>query len=186
MIKKKMIALLACVGLVASVTGAMALSAGAAPDSTRMRAWGRGLVDTRAASEAPVPLSHEGGQTKVLIGREVAGKEIDVNGRGFTPGDYSLFKEKLYNRAGKHVGYDNVVCTAHFPLTERRAAFFCEAVITLFDRGRITVEGLLTFSRNQQGTTPLAITGGTGHFQNVRGEVHVPSRGTRLVLHLLP
>ena len=148
------------------------------------------MVESGASATTPTPLSHEGGDTFVVRGREVAGKEVNVNGPRFGPGDYFLFKEKLRNRAGTHVGYDNIICTAHFPFTRERSAVLCEGTFTFFGRGgiekgKISVEGMIVF-REGIDSFPIPITGGTGHYQNVRGELHVPTQGSNLTFHLIP
>jgi hypothetical protein len=53
-------------------------------------------------------------------------------------------------------------------------------------RGKVMVEGNLLFTQRTT-TIRLPITGGSGHYQNVRGEVHVGGGNeTELVFHLLP
>jgi hypothetical protein len=187
---KRLWATVSVAGLLAAVVGAISLTAGAAPKDQSMKTWGRGLVAVRESATTRDTLSHEGAQTLVVRGREVAGKEVNVNGPRFGPGDYFLFKERLTNAAGTHVGYDNIICTVHFPFTQRRFAVMCEGSFTFFgrggiERGKISVEGILVF-RPGISSFAIPITGGTGHYQNVRGELHVPAEGSGLTFHLLP
>ena len=186
---RKLWAALAAAALLAAALGAVTLSAGAAPEARSMGAWGRGLMSSTESGKTLEPFSHEGGDTFVVRGREVAGKEVNVNGPRFGPGDYFLFKERLTNSAGTHVGTDNVVCTAHFPF-RKRFGILCEATFTFFGRGgieqgHISAEGILVFREGVR-SFALPITGGTGHYQNVRGELHVPAQGTSLTFHLIP
>jgi hypothetical protein len=169
--------------LIGIVLANVALSSSATPEAPS-KSWGRNLF---AAAEGNVGAqSHEGGQTLVVTTREIAFKNINVNGRGFTPGDYFLFRERVFNRAGKQIGLDNGTCQAQFPLTQQRAGFLCEVAFTFFGRGQVMTEGRIQFGPRTT-SVPLAITGGTGHFQNVRGEIHVAGeQQTRITLHLLP
>jgi hypothetical protein len=138
------------VALLAVVLGAVVMSAGASPEARSIGAWGRGMVENGASATTPTPLSHEGADTFVVRGREVAGKEVNVNGRRFGPGDYFLFKERLTNRAGTRVGTDNIICTVHFPFTHNRFGTLCEGTFTFsgrggIERGTISVQDVLVF-----------------------------------------
>jgi hypothetical protein len=187
---RKLWATVSVVALLAVVLGIVAMSAGASPEATSIGAWGRGMVDFGASATPRTPLSHEGGDSFVVRGREVAGKEVNVNGPRFGPGDYFLFKERLTNSAGTRVGTDNIICTAHFPSRQNRFGTLCEGTFTFsgrggIERGTISVEGVLLFKEGVN-SFALPITGGTGHYQNVRGELHVPVAGHSLTFHLIP
>ncbi len=173
----------AAVGLVGIVLAGVALSSAASPEAPT-KAWGRNLF---AASGSDVGAqSHEGGQTFFVTTKEINFKDINVDGPGFTPGDYFLFRERVFNRAGKQIGLDNGTCQAQFPLTRQRAGFFCEVAFTFFGRGQVMTEGRVQFGPRTT-SVPLAITGGTGHFQNARGEIHVGGeQQTRITFHVLP
>ena len=126
----------------------------------------------------------------MVRGQEVAGKQVNVNGPRFGPGDYFLFKERLTNSAGTRVGTDNIICTVHFPFVQNRFGILCEGTFTFsgrggIERGTISVEGVLVYRAGVH-SFALAVTGGTGHYQNVRGEVHVPAEGNSLTFHLIP
>ena len=126
----------------------------------------------------------------MVRGQEVAGKQVNVNGPRFGPDDYFLFKERLINRAGTRVGTDNIICTVHFPFVQNRFGILCEGTFTFsgrggIERGTISVEGVLVYRAGVH-SFALAVTGGTGHYQNVRGEVHVPAEGNSLTFHLIP
>jgi hypothetical protein len=187
---RKLWATVSVVALLAGVLGTVALTADASPEAGSMGAWGRGLVDFGESATTRAPLSHEGGDSFVVRGREVAGKEVNVDGARFGPGDYFLFKERLTDSAGTHVGADRVICTVHLPFTQSRFAILCEGTFKFngrggIERGQISVEGVLVFREGVNSLT-LPITGGTGHYQNVRGELHVPARGNSLTFHLIP
>jgi hypothetical protein len=188
---KKLWVTMSAAGALATVLAFTALGAGASPDASRdsAGAWGRGYVDVGRGAAA-MPASHEGGQTIVVGTREVNAKDINVDGPSYGPGDYSVFREELF-RSGRHVGHDNVICMANFPFTRQRAAFRCEGTFTFYgrggiERGQVESAGQIVFTANESSSQFIAITGGTRHYQNVRGQLEVPARGNRLILHLLP
>jgi hypothetical protein len=97
------------------------------------------------------------------------------------PGDQIVFTEQV-KRAGTAAGTDQVNCTVvgH--------ALICDAVFALAD-GTIIVNGRVPINGPGQAGATLAVTGGTGRFQNVRGQVHVRSTGPSTeteTFHLLP
>jgi hypothetical protein len=176
------------IGMIAAllglVVGSLSLAAGAAPNGVEFKSWSDNPFTSRTSA---LPTSHEGGQTIILTSKETNSRGIDVEGDGEGPGDYVVFREALYNKDGVHVGRDNGQCTINFPANQTRFSQNCAVAVTFngtggIRKGQIMVEGNLVFSET---TTTLAvpITGGSGHYQNVRGEVHV---GAKLVLHLLP
>ena len=188
--RNKMLVAALAVALVAVFVGAVTLSAGASGDKTRVGSWGRSPGAANRTSGPVTIRSHEGGQTLIVREREVRSKFINVDGSAFGPGDYFLFKNRLL-RKGVRVGRDNIMCTFHFPATEQRATLLCEGTFTFngtggIRRGKVEVAGTFSFGPNAPETQAIPITGGTGHYQNVRGEIHVPTEGNTVVLHLLP
>ena len=175
--------------LVAVFAGAVTLSAGASSDRTAIGAWGRGLAAADGAGGPVAIRSHEGGQTLIVHEKEGPSKFINADGPGFGPGDYVVFRNRLFHN-GVRVGHDNVMCTFNFPVSERRAAALCEGTFNFYgkggiQRGKVEVEGTIAFSETTS-TQAIAITGGTAHYQNVRGEIHVLLATSAIVLHLLP
>jgi hypothetical protein len=179
-------------GLIAAllglVLGSLSLAAGAAPNGVKFRSWSDNPLSSRATA---VPASHEGGQTIMVTTKETSSRGVDVEGNGEGPGDYFIFREDVYNEDGIRVGRDNGQCTINFPANERRFSQNCAVAITFngaggIHGGQIMVEGNLVFTATTT-TITLPITGGSGHYQNVRGEVHVGGENvTEIVLHLLP
>jgi hypothetical protein len=174
--KSWILIVVAALGL--TVLGGLLLSAGAAPSGKGSRnAWAR----ARAAQEGPVLAHHEGGQDIDLRARETHFKFINVDGPRQGPGDYFLFREVVF-RNGRRAGYTNGKCTNSFPFNRRAFTAQCEATITL-RRGQISVAGTLAFTQTT-GTDTLPITGGSGHFQNVRGQLRFAGGG--YILELIP
>ena len=187
---RRLMLVAAAVGLLGILLANVGLS-WAGPNTTSKSpsgSWGRNLwgddSEARAAGKAG-PQSHEGGHSFTVRTRETHFKFINVDGPRFTPGDYFLFRERVF-RSGRQVGVDNGQCTANFPLRQQRAAFLCEVSFTFFGRGEIMTEGHVLFGPATT-TLTLPITGGTGHFQNVRGEIHVGGETqTVITFHLIP
>jgi hypothetical protein len=109
--------------------------------------------------------------------------EIDVGKPGFGPGDYFVERERVYNESESAVlGSGFVKCTFGF------RELVCDAVLRIRGRGQISATGA-GFASEETTRFTVGITGGTGEFQNVRGEGHVRFTGGRralLTLHLLP
>jgi Allene oxide cyclase barrel like domain len=174
--KSWVLVLIAALGL--TVTGGLLLSAGAAPSGKGARnAWAR----ARVAQGGPVLAHHEGGQDIRLRARESHFEFINVDGRRSGPGDYFVGREVVF-RNGRRAGYTNVKCTNSFPFNRRAFTAQCEATVTLH-RGQISVAGTVAFTRTT-GTETLPITGGSGHFQNVRGQLRFAGDG--YILELIP
>ena len=174
------------VGLLGVALSALSLNAGAAPNSSMLKSWHSNPLGSRAAT---VPASHEGSQTFVIRSREINNVDIDVGNEGFGPGDYSIFRERLFNTDGTPVGYDKIQCTAIFPLSQEVISFNCDGVFLFsgaggHEKGAITVAGNINFTETS-GVFNIAITGGTRHYQNVRGQL-LPGKGNAVIFHLLP
>ena len=91
------------------------------------------------------------------------------------------------------MGHNNVRCMRHFPFTIRRVTSICDGTFTFsagrfHGRAQIAIQGSVTFTPSANGLT-VAVTGCTGHFQNVRGELHIrdaPSGANLYTLQLIP
>jgi hypothetical protein len=123
----------------------------------------------------------------------------------FNPGDVFLVRERLLDDDGAVAGFDQIMCTAHIPSVvneetgQFRVSQLCEGTFTLPD-GTIEVSGTVSFFGEgdvERAAAPfstarrertqgffVAVTGGTGEYQNARGEVQV--RGATLSLVLIP
>jgi hypothetical protein len=133
---------------------------------------------------------------------------VDVAPIGqFNAGDGFLARARLLDEDGNDVGFDQISCTFHIPffINEKTGQFrisqLCEGTFTLTD-GTIELSGTVTFFgreggpeetaapfRTAQGERAqgfhIAVTGGTGAYQNARGEFRV-GRGDEIVIQLIP
>jgi hypothetical protein len=97
--------------------------------------------------------------------------EVNVGGRGFTPGDYivlqgdPVFNNSFTRRLGSVRG-DCLLIRAG----RRSASFECDVTFSL-GAGRITVEGPLTFA-GPVSNANFAVTGGTGRYRAAHGILH--------------
>lgn len=152
------------------VTGSA--SAAADGDGLASSGW-RGMpVDSVAQARQ---LAGEG-RALTLVTQEVRARGVDVGAEGESTGDFFVFEETVFNaRGGQVIGEDTVRCELGI------RTFNCEATIKLDRRGKITVGGAL-FSRRDN---VIPVTGGTGNFSGVGGELRVFSlRGGKSLLVL--
>lgn len=178
--------------LLGLLAGGIGIASTSSSDPPSVGVWGRPLGWRLSARPASLE-SHVDGQTIRLVGRFTNLKAVNVDGRRFGPGDYVLFREVLSTRSGRRVGHTNVRCMRHFPFTTRRVTSICDGTFTLsarrfHGRGEIAIQGSVTFTPSASVLT-VAVTGGTGHYQNVRGELHIrdaPSGANLYTLHLIP
>ena len=107
-------------------------------------------------------------ETLVLTETNLKGKFVDVGKPGFGPGDSFIFVDSLTDPAdGSRVGTVRGQCTIQIGHWQT-----CQVGGFLNDRGQIFVSGV-TQNTDQPMAADLAITGGTGEFENARGSVHV-------------
>ena len=104
----------------------------------------------------------------------------------FLPGDRYIYRSELTDGQDAVVGHLYVDCSVQFGKRDS-----CSQIYDIPARGTVTAEGLIPVAElHLGGTWVLAITGGTGEFENVRGSVTVEAvddRGnTEQSLHLLP
>jgi hypothetical protein len=109
-------------------------------------------------------------ETLVVGEHTVNGKVLDLAGvpDDFRPGDRYIFRSELTDADGG-AGHLWVDCSVHFAKND-----VCTQVYRITGRGTVVVTGLVPASElHVDGTWTLAITGGTGDFENVRGSVTV-------------
>lgn len=126
-------------------------------------------------------------ETIVLGERTVRGKVLDLAGKpdDFKPGDRYVFRSRLTDEVGV-AGHLYVDCSVHFAGRDT-----CAQVYDLGVRGMVTAHGIVPASELEVGGTwTLAVTGGTGEFENVRGSIAVEilndAGDSEHALHLLP
>jgi hypothetical protein len=93
-------------------------------------------------------------------------KVLDLGGPGFALGNEFVFSQRLLQGANE-VGHAGAVCTE---VSVARQEAQCIATYS-FAGGQITGQALVNFSS----TAPYvgSITGGTGRYEGVKGELHV-------------
>lgn len=167
-------------GAQAASAAAQPSRAAAAPAATSPGAWSRNLVPAAAAVSSDITST----RTLRIDTRPIRGTDhlIDVGSTGFGPGDYTVFSERLYDHgSGKLIGRDDSTClyfTANGPAT-------CSGTFRIFGRGTIEIQGSVPFRL----PFVFSVVGGTGNFQNARGEAVIPGFSgpvTHFVFHLLP
>jgi hypothetical protein len=98
-------------------------------------------------------------------------------------GDMFVFHNEL-SRRGEDVGHGGVACT----LTSAAEEFACQVNLSL-QGGQIAVQGLLSESGPEPHVHVLPITGGSGVYRNVHGQMRIAELSeeqARLTLRLLP
>ncbi len=106
-----------------------------------------------------------------ITDREIAFSKVDVGAHGPTPGDLEITRRLLFNRriTPKPLGTAEIVCTV-----TGGAARSCTGIYVL-PAGKIVVSGPIQFRQFFQ----LAVVGGTGLYNNVRGTLTVTSLGRK-------
>lgn len=106
----------------------------------------------------------------------------DTDGR--RSGNISVFREPLLDADANHVGNARVEC-----VSARGVAWYCTTIATLH-AGPFTQEGTIVYTGLFRGFNgeELAVTGGTGAYQNVRGYATLTVQGGLFVqtLYLIP
>lgn len=127
-------------------------------------------------------------ETLVLAEHSVNGRTVDLVGKpqAFNAGDRYLFRSVLRDDNKVRVGQMFVDCVVQFAKQDS-----CSHVYELDSRGTITALGMIPVSQLKVGGTwQLAITGGTGEFENVGGSATVvivdDTGNSQHSLHLLP
>jgi hypothetical protein len=127
-----------------------------------------GLLASTAAS-ASEQLKSPG--TIRITSREVKTTRIDLRPGGLSVGDVEVERALLYNTrvTPKPIGHAEMVCT--FVVKTSRN---CNATFFL-PKGKIVVSGPIFYRQLFE----LAVTGGTGLYDNVRGSLTVTSLGKK-------
>jgi len=127
-------------------------------------------------------------ETVVFGEHTLRGRNLDLAGEAddFKPGDRYIFRSELTDAQDAVAGHLFVDCSVHFAKKDS-----CSQVYEIATRGTVTAEGLVPVSQLKVGGTwVLAITGGTGDFENVGGtatvEIVDDTGNSEHTLHLLP
>ena len=172
----------AAVGIPALIAGGMSF-ASASPTSPPTNAWG--LPVSAASGQAgalPAGAEITTARTITLISRNETATDVDNPPTGFSQGDELTVHSPLFSTAGARVGSLDV----HGVFTSvARHAFAIQVVFTASLRGgQIATQGVA----GEQATFTGAVAGGTGRYQNARGQVRVQFRRHDVLLtyHLIP
>jgi hypothetical protein len=168
--------LAAVVAVLATVLGGIAFASSGSSRSPRAPgAWGRGYVGAGGSSvQAPAGTK----ETLRVITKTVHQKLVDADGSGsFNVGDYVVFNEAVYDLSHRQIGQDYVKCLFNFGAAD------CSGALAIDGQGTIVVHGLVM----EQGASPIAVTGGTGHYATASGVAVVNSTQstTRITLYLV-
>jgi hypothetical protein len=146
---------------------------------------------TSIASAAPSRPGITTAQAFIVLAHATSFKMINVGGKGIGPGDYVVERWAL-RRGGALAGPLNDQCTIKFSQAPSHPAALCSFAFTLSGRGEITADGSVVFAPAPEGFRPvpfaLPVTGGTGKFQDARGQIHVKFLGVadaRFAFHLI-
>jgi hypothetical protein len=122
----------------------------------------------------------DGRETLVAVSTTLRVKLVDHGPAGESPGDVILFQEALWDESQTtRLGTSWVECTLDF-----RTVAICTAAVKIDGRGWLTGTGAVELTVDR---FTFPVTGGTGDFQNVTGEVHATSidqETTRFEFHL--
>ena len=132
-----------------------------------------------AAAPAPAPA----GQTISFTEHGISDHSFNLgSGHGFAVGYVELVATKLM-QGSKQIGHDG----ESYTVTRLGSGSADEAVSVseVFARGQIDLAGLVTSTPKGPGTFQLAVTGGTGSYQDARGYATVvPGTAPKVTIHL--
>ena len=148
-----------------------------------------GLVGGIAAGAAASSHDISKQRTVVLSITLTKQGERDIAPKGLSAGDI-LVDRFSANRNGTRAGYGNEDCRVTFPASKSSFVVQCQEFLSLKSGGRITASGEVpvNFAKGGPQPTVFAITGGTGNYENVRGQITTKPVGRHEVwtLHLVP
>ena len=145
----------------------------------------------RAVSASPDNNVHHNAKarstTLTVLTKTREQKVVDLGPQGPSQGDMRVVNAPLYNASGtKRIGRLDLFCVTTDPADEpSEKAHMAECTYTYtLPGGEISVQGVSAFpklsERPPRGVD--AISGGTGKYAGVRGEVHVKTRGTKRIV----
>lgn len=137
------------------------------------------LVATMGVGSTSASPSKRLGETLVVIQSPPRQQYVDLGTPGPSPGDLLVFASTLANQAGTPIGDLHIACTQNFDQVA-----VCMGIFNLFRRGKLSVDASPVFPNPTVGM----VTGGTGEFQNVRGEAHInpqPDGTTKITFYLI-
>ena len=130
--------------------------------------------------------NNDKGGTLTLMTKTREVEVLDLGPQGATHGDMRVVNGPLYNKSGKHkVGRLDQYCVTTDPAdepSEKAHIAECTATITL-PGGEISVQGVRSYPKlsGLPSRGVEAISGGTGKYVGVRGEVVLETRAKKVI-----
>jgi hypothetical protein len=122
---------------------------------------------------SPSQASHKDQELR-LTGKTLAVEQVDAGEPGPSLGDRQIITEDVY-RNGKRVGTSDIECTV-VRIDGPKFAAQCLNTTSL-SGGQITAQGVVTSDQMEQVPFVQAVTGGTGVYAGVGGELTVDEAG---------
>ena len=143
-----------------------------------------GAVGSASPKDDDQNNNKEGNLTVLVKTREVG--VVDLDPQGSSQGDMRVVNAPLYNASGKQkVGRFDLVCVSTDPADEANEEYHmaqCTYTYTLAG-GEITAQGVSAFPKLSKipPTVVDAVSGGTGKYAGVRGEVSLQTRANKAI-----
>ena len=143
-----------------------------------------GAVGSASPKDDDQNNNKEGNLTVLVKSREAS--VVDLDPQGSSQGDMRVVNAPLYNASGKQkVGRFDVVCVSTDPAEEANEKYHmaqCTYTYTLAG-GEITAQGVNAFPKLSEipSTAVDAVSGGTGKYAGVRGEVSLKTRANKAI-----
>jgi hypothetical protein len=137
-----------------------------------------GALAVGATLAAAAPVHSPRGQRIDLVEVQRNNTQLDLGAKGFSPGDRQTISSDLFTRAGRNAGRFDDDCA--ITQAGARPEAVCTFTITL-QHGQLTGAFAQSLAASRSGKRQ-AITGGTGRYAGVRGEVRVGREGKRTPL----
>lgn len=143
-----------------------------------------GAVGSASPKDDDQNNNKEGNLTVLVKTREVS--VVDLDPQGSSQGDMRVVNAPLYNASGKQkVGRFDLVCVSTDPAEEANEKYHmaqCTYTYTLAG-GEITAQGVSAFPKLSEipSTAVDAVSGGTGKYAGVRGEVSLQTRANKAI-----
>jgi hypothetical protein len=133
-------------------------------------------VMAAAIIASPSEASHYGDKQFSVTGKTLAVEPVDVGKPGPSLGDMQIITEDVY-RFGKRVGTSDIQCTV-VRMDGPKFSVQCFNTTTL-PGGQITAQGIVTSDQIEKVPFQQAVTGGTGAYEGVRGQLTVDEAGDK-------
>jgi hypothetical protein len=146
----------------------------------------------RAVSASPETADKKHGNTLTVLTKTREQKVVDLGPPGPSHGDLRVVNAPLYDENAKErIGRLDVFCVVTDPAdepNEKNHMTECTYTYTLLG-GEISVQGAISYPKLPEPPPRVvdAVSGGTGKYVGVRGEVEVETHGTKVIstFHLI-